>query len=100
MATINAEIRGAVGIARLNRPEVRNALSPELMTELVDLVERWDADEAGRARLTAAIAHALRFETWQSLARTEGLGNKGAADLMVALARCAGELRVPGRKAG
>ncbi|HEY6775010.1 MAG TPA: enoyl-CoA hydratase-related protein [Thermoleophilaceae bacterium] len=53
MATINAEIRGAVGIARLNRPEVRNALSPELMTELVDLVERWDADPELRSVVIA-----------------------------------------------
>jgi enoyl-CoA hydratase/carnithine racemase len=44
MATVKAEIRGAVGLARLDRPEARNALSPELMAELVELVERWDAD--------------------------------------------------------
>ena len=34
MATLLAETRGAVGIARLNRPDARNALSPELMEEL------------------------------------------------------------------
>jgi enoyl-CoA hydratase/carnithine racemase len=34
----------AVGIARLNRPEARNALSPEVMLELAGLVEAWDAD--------------------------------------------------------
>jgi enoyl-CoA hydratase/carnithine racemase len=33
-----------VGIARLNRPEARNALSPELLVALGDLVEAWDAD--------------------------------------------------------
>jgi enoyl-CoA hydratase/carnithine racemase len=40
-----AEQRGAVGIARLNRPDARNALSPELMEELATLVEGWDEDE-------------------------------------------------------
>jgi len=44
MAVIEAETRDAVGIARLNRPEARNALSPELMGELAAIVEDWDAD--------------------------------------------------------
>jgi enoyl-CoA hydratase/carnithine racemase len=41
---ISSEQRGAVGLARLDRPEARNALSPELMAELGDVLERWDAD--------------------------------------------------------
>ena len=53
MATVVAETRGAVGLARLNRPEARNALSPELMAELVDLVERWDADRETRCVVIA-----------------------------------------------
>jgi enoyl-CoA hydratase/carnithine racemase len=44
MATVSAETRGAVGLARLDRPEARNALSPELMEELATLCERWDED--------------------------------------------------------
>lgn len=39
-----AEIDEGVGVARLNRPEARNALSPELMQELAGLLEAWDAD--------------------------------------------------------
>jgi enoyl-CoA hydratase/carnithine racemase len=39
-----ARVDGPVAIARLNRPEARNALSPELMTELADLIEAWDSD--------------------------------------------------------
>ncbi len=58
-----------------------------------DLVERWDVRGPSRARLAAAIAHALRFETWRSLARAESLGDAEAADLMVALARAAAQLR-------
>jgi enoyl-CoA hydratase/carnithine racemase len=42
MANVSAETRGAVGLARLDRPEVRNALSPELMEELAAICERWD----------------------------------------------------------
>jgi enoyl-CoA hydratase/carnithine racemase len=41
---ILAERDGAVGIARLNRPDARNALSPELMTTLCEICEAWDAD--------------------------------------------------------
>jgi enoyl-CoA hydratase/carnithine racemase len=33
------EERGPVGLARLNRPDARNALSPELMEELAALLE-------------------------------------------------------------
>ena|SRR5436305_1226553 len=39
-----AERQEAVAVARLNRPDARNALSPELMQELVGLLEAWDAD--------------------------------------------------------
>jgi enoyl-CoA hydratase/carnithine racemase len=44
MNVIAAEQRGAVGLARLNRPDARNALSAELMEELGVLLERWDDD--------------------------------------------------------
>ena len=44
MATVSPEPRGAVGLARLDRPEARNALSPELMEELASTCERWDED--------------------------------------------------------
>ncbi len=44
MAMVSAELRGAVGLARLDRPEARNALSPELMEELASTCERWDED--------------------------------------------------------
>ena len=44
MSLIAAELRGNVGLAQLNRPDARNALSPELMEELAALLERWDDD--------------------------------------------------------
>src|SRR5215218_6007836 len=44
MAMVSAELRGAVGLARLDRPEARNALSPALMEELAAICERWDED--------------------------------------------------------
>jgi enoyl-CoA hydratase/carnithine racemase len=53
VSLIAAEQRGAVGLARLNRPEARNALSPELMAELGDLVERWDEDSDVRCIVIA-----------------------------------------------
>jgi len=37
---------GRVGTIQLNRPEVLNALSPDLMVELVDALEAFDANDA------------------------------------------------------
>ena len=54
-----------------------------------ELLEGWEARGPARARLAAAVAHGLRFETWRSLARAEELGDAEAADLMVTLARAA-----------
>ena len=55
------------------------------------LLEQWPVPNPGpaRARLAAAVAHALRFDTWRSLARAEGLDDADAADLMVTLAHAA-----------
>jgi AcrR family transcriptional regulator len=61
-----------------------------------DLLEGWEAPEPARARLSAVVAHALRFDTWRSLARVEGLGDPATADLMVALARAAAVAALPG----
>jgi AcrR family transcriptional regulator len=57
------------------------------------LLEGWEAAGPARGRLAAAVAHALRFETWRSLARAEALGDAEAADLMVSLAQAAAGLR-------
>ena len=53
MSVILAETHGAVGVARLNRPDARNALSPELLEELAAVCERWDADEEIRCIVIA-----------------------------------------------
>jgi AcrR family transcriptional regulator len=54
-----------------------------------ELLAAWSTRDRARARLSAAIAHALRFDTWRSLARVEGLGDAEASELMVDLARAA-----------
>jgi enoyl-CoA hydratase/carnithine racemase len=53
MANVSAETRGAVGLVRLDRPEARNALSPELMEELAAICERWDEDPEVRCIVIA-----------------------------------------------
>ena len=58
-----------------------------------DLLGAWAVGDRARTRLAAAIAHALRFDTWRSLARVEGLGDSEAAELMVDLARAAAGAR-------
>ncbi len=52
-STVIAEREGAVAIARLNCPETRNALSPDLMERLASLIEEWDADSAVRCIVIA-----------------------------------------------
>ena len=52
-APVLAEQREAVGIARLNRPEARNALSPDLMEALAQVVEAWDTDPEVRCVVIA-----------------------------------------------
>jgi enoyl-CoA hydratase/carnithine racemase len=44
VALVAAEVSDRVGLARLDRPDARNALSPELMEELAAVLEAWDAD--------------------------------------------------------
>ena len=58
------------------------------------LLDGWEVQGPARARVQAAIAHALRFETWRSLARAEALGDAEAADLMVTLAQAAADKSV------
>jgi enoyl-CoA hydratase/carnithine racemase len=41
---VETSVEARVALCRLNRPEARNALSPELMTALAAEVERFDAD--------------------------------------------------------
>jgi AcrR family transcriptional regulator len=60
-----------------------------------ELVERWGVKGQARARLAAAVGHALRFETWQSLARAEGWGDAEAIDLMITFAEAAAAQREP-----
>jgi AcrR family transcriptional regulator len=48
-----------------------------------------------RKAVRAAVGHAVEFDTWRSLARREGLGDRAAAELMVELVAAAAS--APGR---
>ena len=50
---VREERHGAVGVLQLDRPDARNALSPELMAELGEKLERLDHDDAIRAIVLA-----------------------------------------------
>jgi len=54
-----------------------------------DLLEAWEVPVPSRARLSAAISHALRFETWRSLTGWKRWGIRRPPILMVALAQAA-----------
>ncbi|HVP73457.1 MAG TPA: enoyl-CoA hydratase-related protein [Phycisphaerales bacterium] len=56
---ILTETSGAVGVIRLNRPKVLNALNPELMTQLADQMEVWDRDAAINVILLAGSERAF-----------------------------------------
>ena len=60
----------------------------QFMTATRDVLMRGrSARGKARARVRAAIGHALAFGTWRSLAREEGLGDPEAAELMCRLVR-------------
>src|SRR5262249_34882155 len=44
--TISVEVRGRVGLIRLNRPQALNALNEQLKNELLDAARSFDADES------------------------------------------------------
>jgi len=48
-----SDVDGAVGIIRLNRPNVLNALNPELIDAVAAQMEAWDADPAVRCIVIA-----------------------------------------------
>ena len=53
MSMVETTVDGHVALCRLNRPEARNALSPELMEELATAVEGFDADPEVRCVVIA-----------------------------------------------
>lgn len=53
--------------------------------ELAGLADGLAREWPRRKAVRAAIGHALAFETWRSLVRTEGLGRKQAVDAMLRL---------------
>jgi enoyl-CoA hydratase/carnithine racemase len=50
---VEATVEGSVGLVRIDRPEARHALSPEVMQELAGAIERFDADPALRCIVIA-----------------------------------------------
>ena len=50
---IDTSVDGHIALCRLDRPEARNALSPELMAELGDAIERLDGDPEVRCIVIA-----------------------------------------------
>ncbi|MBA2440623.1 MAG: enoyl-CoA hydratase/isomerase family protein [Thermoleophilaceae bacterium] len=75
---IITEREGAVSLARLNRPQTHNALSPELMDQLAALVEEWGADPAVRCIVIAG-----GQEYFAAGADIRGMTGGGAQDALV-----------------
>ncbi len=87
---IQTSVDGAVGIIRLNRPEVLNALNLKMVEEIVTALEEWDQDKAIRVILitgndkafaagadidemanesTVAMYQKDQFRTWDRIAK-------------------------------
>jgi crotonobetainyl-CoA hydratase len=49
MAVVETERRDSIAIVRLNRPEARNAISPEVSEAMVGVLDELEADESVRA---------------------------------------------------
>jgi enoyl-CoA hydratase/carnithine racemase len=52
-ALVETSVEGRVALCRIDRPETRNALSPEVMEDLAAAVERFDADHEVRCIVIA-----------------------------------------------
>ncbi len=77
-STILTEQRGRVGLLTLNRPDALNALNSQLMTEVVEQSQAWDADPgigaivitgAGRAFAAGADIKEMASATYEQVAR-------------------------------
>ncbi len=90
-----AERDGAVAIARLNRPDARNALAAELMEELLARIEGWDADPEVRSVVIAGsdevFAAGGDIQALRTRDVTDALARSGGRGFWTRLAAC----RVP-----
>ncbi len=59
MSIVLTEVRGAIGIATLNRPEALNALNNALLDALAGALEAWDADPAIRVMIVTGFDKAF-----------------------------------------
>jgi methylglutaconyl-CoA hydratase len=57
--TVRREVRGVIGWITLDRPEVRNALSSELMEAVGESIDAFEADDAVRALVLAGAGPAF-----------------------------------------
>jgi hypothetical protein len=60
------------------------------------LAAGWGLSEGGPRLLLAAIGFALDFQAWRAMARTQGLSDEQAIELMVDMVRCAAGVAGPG----
>ncbi len=73
-------------------PILREVLAPmfDYWRQVRDILAvAWKADGEDQRLLVAAIGHAISFQSWQSLAREQGLDDVEAVMLMVRMVRCA-----------
>lgn len=80
MSLVQPEDHGAVRVLRLNRPDVRNALSAELQTALQEALEAARADDAVRALVLTGAGQAfcagLDLEALKAISRSSAEANR------------------------
>ena len=60
------------------------------------LVAGWSVPAERQALVSAAVGHAIGFETWRSLVREQGLADEQAVAVMVAMVCCLDSCRSGG----
>lgn len=79
--TIHYEVEGGVALITLSRPDKLNAFTPEMMREMIDALDRTDADDAVRAVIFTGEGRAYCAGADLS-AGTRGFVDEGQQSLM------------------
>lgn len=77
-------------------PTLRAVLAPMFAywAQVRDLLAApWQAQGENGHLVTAAIGHAVAFQTWQSLARDQGLDDDEAVNVMLQMVKCVAEMK-------
>jgi enoyl-CoA hydratase/carnithine racemase len=92
MSFVNVKRDAGVAVVTINRPEVKNALSPPALREVTDALKRFDGDEETRAIVLGG--EGGTFTTGDDLGETARMDKNGLAEMIEAFQDITRVLRV------